>query len=586
MNEKDLSQKIDKKLEQQYYKNLDYFKKYYNDLYSIIISFNQQEKYTLTIEDTPNIKINETGEFTYPNNSILQANDLAQNGLLLHHWLDLKNGKNIEHTSIDKAIFISNGLALHLKEYDKKFDIKSILIVEEDTEIFKLSCYYIDYEELSNNKQMLFCVGETKQMFHSYVLRFFHSMFYYNDNIKIIDLFQNNLMQELSAIFSKSIDKNNCIHNIDYKKGLVNFENRISSEMIDSEIEKVENIYFKGGRYQSNIYNLLNLIEACSIKKMEFSKKNQLLGKLYLIVTDIVTLSQNEHLAHIIYHNIQYLVETEKQHLFDDRMYNYIIRKIKNTHIDIAIYFSARYTEYLKVLNASIEKIKHSEYIYNSLQSGNKLSKSTPEYVKKEFDEFAKSFETQLEKLEYTVPEVLSKNVKENIDLSKKYDLLDLGCGTGLLGIQVQNITNSMVGIDLSTNMLAEAKKKDIYTNLIESDIEKYLNTVDKDIYDIVVSSDVFIYIGDVSTIFSQVTDTLKEDGVFAFSIELLESKEEYKLNNTGRFSHSLNYIENLAANNKLEIIQKVPIVIRKELGKDVSGYIFVLLKKGKFWSI
>lgn len=50
--------------------------------------------------------------------------------------------------------------------------------------------------------------------------------------------------------------------------------------------------------------------------------------------------------------------------------------------------------------------------------------------------------------------------------------ILDLGCGTGLIGLELakRGFTN-IVGVDISPGMLEQADQKRVYTELVEHDI-------------------------------------------------------------------------------------------------------------------
>ena len=62
------------------------------------------------------------------------------------------------------------------------------------------------------------------------------------------------------------------------------------------------------------------------------------------------------------------------------------------------------------------------------------------------------------------------------IKYSKETDtpILDVGAGTGLVGIHLRNESKKqIIGIDISAEMLHQAKLKKCYSSLIESDITK-----------------------------------------------------------------------------------------------------------------
>ena len=49
-----------------------------------------------------------------------------------------------------------------------------------------------------------------------------------------------------------------------------------------------------------------------------------------------------------------------------------------------------------------------------------------------------------------------------------------MGCGTGLCGAWFTDYSSQMVGVDISPNMLAQAKKKLVYDELIAADLREW----------------------------------------------------------------------------------------------------------------
>ena len=91
------------------------------------------------------------------------------------------------------------------------------------------------------------------------------------------------------------------------------------------------------------------------------------------------------------------------------------------------------------------------------------------------FDFYAENFENSLiDNLDYRVPKeiknLLSKKLKKSLG-----SILDLGCGTGLVGLELKNNFSYLEGIDLSKAMIEEAKQKKIYNKLVQSEITQYL---------------------------------------------------------------------------------------------------------------
>lgn len=213
--------------------------------------------------------------------------------------------------------------------------------------------------------------------------------------------------------------------------------------------------------------------------------------------------------------------------------------------------------------------------------------KSPNKYIENLFDSYANNFEQELiEKLDYKTPELLYKLFINNINIKNNYNILDLGCGTGLIGEYFNKISNNIIGIDLSSNMLEIAKKKNIYSNLIKAELEYFLeqnniNKIINNIYlDLIILADVLVYFGDLNNIFNKLSD-IKHNKYILFSIELLElekdSNNNYKLNQTGRYTHNINYIKNLISTYKYNIIEYKQVNLRKQANIPVTGLIFLL---------
>jgi len=93
-------------------------------------------------------------------------------------------------------------------------------------------------------------------------------------------------------------------------------------------------------------------------------------------------------------------------------------------------------------------------------------------YVERLFDDYADRFDKALvERLDYTVPQKLAALVLEYCGTDHFSRVVDLGCGTGLFGVQIRDRTDVLEGFDLSANMLAKAEEKAIYDHLAQADL-------------------------------------------------------------------------------------------------------------------
>jgi predicted TPR repeat methyltransferase len=222
--------------------------------------------------------------------------------------------------------------------------------------------------------------------------------------------------------------------------------------------------------------------------------------------------------------------------------------------------------------------------------SGLNPARATDAYVIDLFDDYAKNFESNLVgELYYKTPSIIADLLRPLISPNNQhFDILDLGCGTGLAGEALIDLAKTLVGIDLSKEMLEIAKAKNIYHRLIQDEIHHALSQERSASFDLVVSSDVFVYIGDMKAIFDQVYDVLKVGGFFAYSTEVLyparNGKEEvlldYKLNPNGRYSHSSKYLLSLIDASQFILHNREVAQIRFEKGQPVMGYIVIMQKK------
>jgi len=204
------------------------------------------------------------------------------------------------------------------------------------------------------------------------------------------------------------------------------------------------------------------------------------------------------------------------------------------------------------------------------------LAASPKVYVQSLFDGYAPRFERHLlGVLQYNTPQKLYRQFSEHLSRAN-LDCLDLGCGTGL-GVEAYRASiRSAVGVDLSEKMLEKARAKGLYADLVCADIVDYLETCPHR-FDLVLCCDVLVYVGALELLFAGVRKVLRPGGVFAFSTEVADT-DRFELKKSLRYGHSRDYIEQLAAENGLQIAALQRDVIRQEHGEGLEGYLVHLL--------
>ncbi|MDA9799277.1 tetratricopeptide repeat protein, partial [Luminiphilus sp.] len=173
--------------------------------------------------------------------------------------------------------------------------------------------------------------------------------------------------------------------------------------------------------------------------------------------------------------------------------------------------------------------------------SGNTTESAPLDYVESLFDKYASKFEGALiDNLEYKIPKVISEIILRDCNFDLLGSVIDLGCGTGLLGAEIKQFCRRLEGLDLSQKMLDEAKKKSIYDELIKQDILGYLATANLN-FDYFIATDVFVYVGDLNDVFHLIKSRKKTDGKLVFSTENYDG-DGFFLEQSGRYSHSKMY--------------------------------------------
>ena len=150
------------------------------------------------------------------------------------------------------------------------------------------------------------------------------------------------------------------------------------------------------------------------------------------------------------------------------------------------------------------------------------------------FDEYAATFEDSLvRKLGYTVPAqieaTLTRDHAGEDGSVSRHLAVDLGCGTGLVGAALRSrCRGRLVGCDLSSGMVAEARKKqDVFDALEASDCVAFLRRrIECGSADLIAAADVLIYLRDLSDLFAAAAAALRPGGLFVFSTELATDGE------------------------------------------------------------
>src|SRR5512146_2766 len=161
--------------------------------------------------------------------------------------------------------------------------------------------------------------------------------------------------------------------------------------------------------------------------------------------------------------------------------------------------------------------------------------------------------------------------IRREVALSPQMDVLDYGCGTGLLGLQLQPHVYSVNGADSSpamlevmANKIAAQKLANVQTQLV--DFERGAHVTGQ--YDLIVSSMVAHHVPDTGALFGEWMRLLKPRGQIAFA-DLDSEDGAFHGDNTGVFHLGFDrdkLRELLLAAGFMQVRATTATIVRKEI--------------------
>lgn len=223
-----------------------------------------------------------------------------------------------------------------------------------------------------------------------------------------------------------------------------------------------------------------------------------------------------------------------------------------------------------------------AKHMIDSISENPNTKQTPPAFVEALFDQYAYNYNSHVQtQLQYQAPslirEALSPYITPGASLYQK--TLDLGCGTGLMAPYLLDISMKLIGVDISENMIEMAKRLGAYYKLYHDDIVHFLPKHLSE-FDLMVAADVFCYFGDLTEVLTCCRKALVKNGLLVFTIENLSNpakkNQPYRLQTSGRFSHSSAYIETLLKESGFHIEKIKQIILRHQQDTPVEGVLFI----------
>jgi predicted TPR repeat methyltransferase len=207
-------------------------------------------------------------------------------------------------------------------------------------------------------------------------------------------------------------------------------------------------------------------------------------------------------------------------------------------------------------------------------------SRASDQCIEQLYARFADVYEDNMHgDLQYQAPERLKEALEKNVPVLQDLNVLELGCGTGLAGQHLRRYSRQLVGLDLSPEMIARARLTGLYDALELSEITAWLNVPRATRFDLIVACDTLIYFGDLRQVIVPASRLLIPGGFCAFTVERGENFP-FRLTDSGRYSHTAEYVREVAPEAGLSVISLTEGFLRNEYGEPVTGLI-ALLQKG-----
>jgi predicted TPR repeat methyltransferase len=205
-------------------------------------------------------------------------------------------------------------------------------------------------------------------------------------------------------------------------------------------------------------------------------------------------------------------------------------------------------------------------------------------YVEQVFDAFASSFDAKLGSLGYRAPQLVADALAARLPAAAaRFDVVDLGCGTGLVGPLLRPWARRMAGCDLSVGMLRVARERLVYDVLHKAELVYYLRT-QPDAFDVAVSADTLCYFGALEEAMAAAALALRPGGWLAFTVEALADGAgmPHKLQANGRYAHASAYVAEAVTGAGMTLDGIDEVTLRTESGRPVRGWLVVARRPGQ----
>lgn len=217
---------------------------------------------------------------------------------------------------------------------------------------------------------------------------------------------------------------------------------------------------------------------------------------------------------------------------------------------------------------------------YAQLARGKTPVQQPAELTRPMFDNMAELYDLHMVRgLKYQLPKQVGDQILARHP-EKKINVLDLGCGTGLLGVCLGRLDGALVGVDPSMKMIEQAARHNVYDRFHTVNLHDALRETPDSLYQVIAALDVFIYAGDVTEAIPNALRVLAPGGMMIFSFETApEQGADLVLQPSGRYAHKRSHVEALCQAAGFATVEVRDTELREENHQPVNGFVVTACK-------
>lgn len=203
------------------------------------------------------------------------------------------------------------------------------------------------------------------------------------------------------------------------------------------------------------------------------------------------------------------------------------------------------------------------------------------EMVQQLFDNYAVLYDRQMvHGLHYTLPQTVAQRILQ-WHPDRRLNLLDLGCGTGLLGACLGAVEGAIIGVDVSPNMIRQAMARKMYARFHQVNLMDALRDTPEGLYQVIAALDVFNYVGELKNLLPHACRVLAPGGRLVFSCEeQTAGRSTFQIDpRTLRYQHQRAGVLRHCERAGFVDVQVEDLDLRQEDKKPVPGFLVIARK-------